>query len=88
MSVFSIMYFILLIIFNIVALCFVPILIAIVIGFLIHLYNIPFYIYCYFKLSPEEYSIVSNINFIKRSWLATKCYFYILTFRKINFNLE
>lgn len=88
MSVFSIVYFILLIIFSIVALCCVPLLIAIVIGLLIHLYNIPFYIYCYFKLSPEDYNIVSNINFIKRSSLATKCYFYLLTFRKPKFKLE
>ena len=88
MSVFSIIYFILLIVLGIVAICCIPLFLAIFIGFLIHLYNIPFYIYCYFVLPKKDYDSISNINFLKRSFLASKCYFYLLTFRKPKFDFE
>ncbi len=88
MSILSIIYFILLVILSIVAICCIPLFLAIFIGFLIHLYNIPFYIYCYFVLSKKDYDLISNINFIKRSSFASKCYFYLLTFRKPKFDFE
>ena len=48
----------------------------------VFIYSIPYFFYCSGVLDKQTYDKLPSVNFIKLFLLATKCYFYWLTFRK------